>query len=381
MLHDLLTVHRAELIDRCILKAARRQGRPKLEQGVAPLLDAFTEALRTNQQTEQPPGGDVRDDAPATAVLGDVAARHGLELSRRGFPVEEVAYSYGDLCQAITDLALEYDAPIRIEEFRALNLCLDNGIADALKAFYRGRERLLEARASRALNERLGVLAHELRNHLETATLALAAMRAGQAGSAGATAAMVSSSMTRMRNLIDGSLDDVRATADLPPRFELIALADFIAEMEASASLQARSRRCSLNVAPVDPTLAVHADREMLLSAVGNLLQNAFKFTRHGTAVLLRAYARGDRVLIEVEDRCGGLPDGDVEGVFVPFTQNGADRSGIGLGLSMCRRSVAVNGGALRVRDVPGSGCVFTVDLPRHARREPALEVAPCETH
>ena len=57
------------------------------------------------------------------------------------------------------------------------------------------------------------------------------------------------------------------------------------------------------------------------ITAVGNLLQNAFKFTRHGTEVTLNAYAAADRILIDVEDNCGGLPTGDTERMFLPFMQ------------------------------------------------------------
>lgn len=73
-------------------------------------------------------------------------------------------------------------------------------------------------------------------------------------------------------------------------------------------------------MAAVDPTLAVDVDRDMLCSAVGNLLQNSFKFTKHATDVSLNAYAANDRILINVADRCGGLPTGGVETVFLPFT-------------------------------------------------------------
>ena len=108
----------------------------------------------------------------------------------------------------------------------------------------------------------------------------------------------------------------------------------------------------------------------MLFSAVGNLLQNAFKFTKAGTEVELNAYAIADRILIDVEDNCGGLPPGDAERLFLPFTQSGADKSGVGLGLSICRRGVEANQGVLSVRDIPGKGCVFTIDLPRHLLAE-----------
>ena len=77
----------------------------------------------------------------------------------------------------------------------------------------------------------------------------------------------------------------------------------------------------------------VDADRLILAATVANLLQNAFKFTRPGTIVTLRGSATSDRVLIEVEDECGGLPDGDVNNLFQPFEQRGADRTGVRLGL------------------------------------------------
>ncbi len=96
-----------------------------------------------------------------------------------------------------------------------------------------------------------------------------------------------------------------------------------------------------------------------------NLLQNAFKFTHAHTEVTLNAYGAGDRVSIDVEDRCGGLPIGFAERMFRPFTQGDPDRSGLGLGLSIARRNVEADGGSLTVRDVPGRGCVFTISLPR----------------
>ena len=116
----------------------------------------------------------------------------------------------------------------------------------------------------------------------------------------------------------------------------------------------------------VDPRLAVDADRDLLLSAVENLLQNAFKFTHPDTEVLLNAYSVGDRILIDVEDHGNGLSSEDAEMMFQPFTQSGADRSGLGLGLSIARRSVEANHGFLTVRNKARSGCIFTIDLPRH---------------
>jgi hypothetical protein len=83
--------------------------------------------------------------------------------------------------------------------------------------------------------------------------------------------------------------------------------------------------------------------------------------------VQLRAEAVGRRVLIEVEDRCGGLRPGVVERMFKPFSQRADETTGLGLGLAIARQGVEADGGILGVRNLPGVGCVFTMDLPAHA--------------
>jgi signal transduction histidine kinase len=69
--------------------------------------------------------------------------------------------------------------------------------------------------------------------------------------------------------------------------------------------------------------------------------------------------------LIEVEDECGGLPPGGAEALFRPFEQRGADRAGLGLGLAISRQAIARHGGTITVRDMPGRGCVFVVEIPQ----------------
>jgi signal transduction histidine kinase len=317
--------------------------------------------------------GDVHKPGPAgggppvLSEMGAAAALHGRELMQQGFTVDQVVHDYGDLCQAITDLAFELKAPIEIDEFRTLNRCLDNGIADAVTEYSYQRSSAAANYGVQALSERLGFLAHELRNLTHTATLAFTAMKAGNLGVTGPTGAALERSLIGLRTLVDRSVADVRVAAGLPPRHELISLADFIDQIGVSASLEARVQKCTFTVSDVDTRLAVDVDRDMLLSAVGNLLQNAFKFTEPGTEVSLNAYAVADRILIDVEDHCGGLPPGSAQQMFLPFEQAGKNRSGLGLGLAICRRSVEANNGIVRVRDVPGSGCVFTIDLPRCA--------------
>lgn len=373
MLHEFLTANRQTLITRCRAKVAKRTApRPsdaELQHGIPLFLEQLVKTLQLEQasaplESRKVSGPSEPGKTPVFSEIGTTAARHGSELLKHGFTVDQVVHDYGDLCQAITELAVEHNAPVTTDEFRTLNRCLDNGIAGAVTEFGRQRDNQISTKDAQAMGERLGFLAHELRNQLDSAMLAVAAIKAGDVGMAGATGAVLDRSLIGLRNLIDRSLADVRLTVGMPAQRERIGLAEFITEVQIAGILEAKARGCGLTVGLVETGLTVEADRQMLSSAVANLLQNAFKFTRRRSHVSVRAYAAGDRALIEIEDECGGLPHGAAETLFRPFEQRGADRTGLGLGLSITQRGVEANGGVVRVRDLPGTGCVFVIDLP-----------------
>jgi signal transduction histidine kinase len=372
VLHIFLATHRTALIERCRLMVGHRS-EPKatdveLQHGIPIFLDQLIETLRIEQTSEQMQGFKASGipGGGAASEIGISATLHGRELLKRGFTLEQVVRDYGDLCQAITNLAFELKSPIAVDEFGTFNRCLDNAIAGAVTEYAHEQSSIAAEEGLQALNTRLGLLSHELRNLVHTATLAVSAIKTGNVGLTGATGAVLDRCLLGLRNLVDRSLAEVRVTAGLPARRQLISLADFIAEVEIPAALEARTKECQFTVPEVDKRLAIEVDRDMMSSAVGNLLQNAFKFTQRRSAVTLHAYAAADRILVDVEDHCGGLPPGDMVRLFRPFHQNGEDRSGLGLGLDICRRSVQANDGTIRVRDVPGVGCVFTIELPRH---------------
>ncbi len=224
MLHEFLTANRAELIQRCRLKVAKRLtpkvASAELAHGIPRFLDQLIKTLEVEQSSEPmlsrrvsgPSGG-----GSVASEIGITAALHGRELSQQGFTVDQVVHDYGDLCQAITGLAFERAAQIDIDEFRTLNRCLDNGIADAVTEYAVQRRTLAEDNSAKALNERLGFLAHELRNHIQTATLAVTAIKAGSVGLTGATGGVLDQSLIGMQNLIDRSLADVRVAAGMTP--------------------------------------------------------------------------------------------------------------------------------------------------------------------
>ncbi|MFC7513699.1 sensor histidine kinase [Herbaspirillum sp. GCM10030257] len=376
MMYEFLLNNRTALIERCRAKVAQRPKRAatqqQLQNGIPMFLNQLIKTLHIEQGKDPMESRKVSGPAGGSGGLpvseiGLSAAQHGHQLLKLGFSVDQVVHDYGDLCQSITDLAFERDAPFSVDEFRTLNRCLDNAIADAVTEFNYQRDSILADRQANDLREQLGNFAHELRNLLGTASLAFTAAKAGNLTLTGATGAVLEKSLLGLGALIDRTLAEVRIAVG-PPRIQTrFPLAAFIADTKNAATLEAQARGCRLLVSDVDPLLAVEADRDLLFAAVGNLLQNAFKFTRPHTDVSLNAHALGDRILIEVGDHCGGLPPRSSETLFSPFHQQSDDRSGLGLGLSIARQSVEASSGILSVRDVPGTGCVFTISLPRYS--------------
>ncbi len=366
MLREFLSTNHDELVSHCRAKVALRPGggQPpaELEHGIAALIDQLIQMLDAEGTNA---GG--ATTTRLNADIGRTAEQHGTDLLRRGFSVDQVVHDYGDLCQSLTELAHEKHAPISVAEFHTFNRCLDVAIANSVTEFARRRDQTISDASAQTMNERLGYLAHEMRNLLNTATLAFHAIKSGNVACSGATGTVLGQSLSALRTVVDRSLADVRLTAGLEPRREAIAIDELLAELHSGFALEAADRGLTYHTS-CDPGLVVDADRQMLSSAIANLVLNALKFTHPSTRVELSARAARDRILIAVADECGGITEATSEQLFRPFAQKSADRSGLGLGLSISRRSIEANGGTLQVRNHDNLGCIFTIDLSRAAK-------------
>lgn len=363
MLYEFIDINRDEIIKRCQGKVAARSHPPptdaEINHGVPLFLEQFANTLRLGLSS--------------SPEIARAAVLHGHDLLLQGFTVSQVVHDYGDICQAITDLAVESNAPISTEDFRTLNRCLDDAIAGAVTEYGRGRNQsTLDGEVARG-SVRLGFLAHELRNLTQTALIAFEVLKTGDVGVGGSTGAVLRRSILGLGTLIDRSLEEIRLTQSVKNR-ERFLVSDFTAELEPTATLMANARGIGLTLMPVEDGVLIEADREILGAVVVNLLQNAFKFTRPRTNVTLNVVANTERVLIEIHDECGGLPDGDVSGLFRPFGLLGDDRTGLGLGLAFSRWGIEADHGRIYATDRPDVGCVFTVDLPRAT--EPTVAVS-----
>lgn len=211
--------------------------------------------------------------------------------------------------------------------------------------------------------ERLGHLAHELRNHLHSAMLAFETLRRSPWYVDGIPGAVLGRSLLALRDTVGSTLADIRMAA-LPEHREWIGMPVFLGDLAVAAALQAEYRGLTFTLAGVDADLVVRADPHLLGSAVTNLLNNAFKFTRAGGAVHLGAKRHRGMIRISVRDQCGGFPERDRDPFEAFGDRRGLDRNGLGLGLSIARKAVRSHGGDITIRNMPGVGCVFTIELP-----------------
>jgi signal transduction histidine kinase len=142
---------------------------------------------------------------------------------------------------------------------------------------------------------------------------------------------------------------------------------DLMADAEVDGATEASLHGVSLAVVPASGDIDIDADPQILAGCLAGLLQNAFKATHAGGTVSVAASVSDGRVEIGVQDQCGGLAHGEAERLSAALGQRGTNPRGLGHGLFVTRKGIEASGGRIDVRDLPGKGCVFTIDLPRMA--------------
>lgn len=192
----------------CGRKCPQKQ-RGDSNQHAKPLfLRQLGDTLRREQAT---PARDVAgpETTPKQSEFGRAAALHGAELLRLGYSVDQVVHEYGDICQSVTGIAVEQHAKISAEEFRTLNRCLDDAIADAVTAFGSSRQTSLNDQA-RTLRDRLTTFSAEHGRLADIATNAFSAIRTGNVGPTGATGTLLTHTLSELRSLGERALSEIQ---------------------------------------------------------------------------------------------------------------------------------------------------------------------------
>jgi hypothetical protein len=197
MLSEFIAVNRAEIIKRCRGKVAARLDAPPVavdvDHGVPMFLDQLLQELRTG--------------ASSDSMIARTATQHGRDLLAQGYTVSQVVHDYGDVCQAVTELAIERRVEISTDDFRTLNRCLDDAIAGAVTEYGHQRDRSWK-RESTLRGERHGLVVHDLVKALDIAKFAFVAISSGRVGVAGSTGTVLGLGLQTANELADRLLAD-----------------------------------------------------------------------------------------------------------------------------------------------------------------------------
>ncbi len=350
-LADLVAEDHDLLVERFVAEARRHAGggldRVELLDSMAFFLDDLVSALASGERL-----------APEKSA----AASHGVERLAIGFRVDRVVREYILIARMVLDLADERGVRPTPPELATLLSAIGDGAAIAAAEHMRRRELDVLQRES----EHAGFLAHEVRNSLASARFAFELLRRRSFTAEDTPLVqIVDGGLRQAGRRIDDALTGARVRGGAVTAVRLFPVL-MLEEITAELRPQAEARHIALTVeGPRD--LEAQADVRLMRSALENLASNAVKFSCDGGAVILRAASHGEKLLIEIIDTCGGLDEERLDQLFRPFMQGAEERSGFGLGLAIARECIEAQGGSLRVTNLPGKGCIFTVSIPRHA--------------
>jgi signal transduction histidine kinase len=343
--------NKAQILSAWAEKVCERLGldtgmRPQLYDDLPDFLEAVCTALNN-------PGQTWPSASSATA--------HGEQRAALGFDIGGLAEEFGMVTETILELAAVSNEDIDTRECVLLIRLLTRGSAESVRAYGRARDRQFEEEAARHFS----FIAHELRTPLQAAQVAGRLLTKG-VGDLDSHAERLHRAHEQLIELVDNALMGARLRGEPQLDRALHDMHDIVREVIANTQTLAERKGVELDFEGESSEISV--DRKLIVSALTNLVVNGIKFTGDGGTVNVRCQSLEDRVLFEVFDGCGGLPDELPAKLFRPFAQAGDDRTGFGLGLVIVKQAVEAHGGAVRVVNDPPRGCCFIVELPKTAR-------------
>ena len=306
-------------------------------------IDDLIEALQ--HSSEQWP------DLDHARAHGEHRLRHGIDI---GVLTEEMAL----ITEAVFQTATEQAYKLMMEEVIYLSRAIGRGTAVSVKAYGVMRDQELAEQAGKHFS----FVAHELRTPLQTASMVAELLEYDNIPDKDDLLRRLNRSLSQVAELVDNVLIQVRLDAQADVNGEIFAMKKFLETVcdDIEPHAQTKSLRLKKEIEEIE----IKGDKKLLASALTNLLKNAVKFTDNGKQIIIKARTEKDRVLIEVADQCGGMPDDLPPRLFNPYMQGDDDRSGFGLGLMIVKQAVEAHLGSVSINNRPGDGCSFLIELP-----------------
>jgi PAS domain S-box-containing protein len=208
----------------------------------------------------------------------------------------------------------------------------------------------------------MAVAGHDLRQPLQVIALCLEKLARDGVRPDGQLIEIARSAVARMNVDLEMLAMASQLDQGIEPRLEMVQLAPFLREQAEAWRHQAQAKGLGMRIP--NTRLTVITDRRMLRTILHNLIGNAVKYTQAG-GILVGCRSRGDNVAIEVTDTGPGIPEPLQDQIFEAFRQLDTGSDGLGLGLSIVRRTAARLGHRIELTSRPGHGSRFAVIAPR----------------
>jgi signal transduction histidine kinase len=290
--------------------------------------------------------------------MSPAAGSHGKQRFELGYDVGALIREYGIVQDVLFRLIEQAGLSISLCEMQILSKFMVGAITASATRYAHEREEEMRRQSSK----HIAFLAHELRTPLGSMHLAFERLRSTVLTEDNRSSVVMSRSLRKLSNLIDDALVEIKLRDGVQAQLQELSIPNLVRDLVEESTAEAAEKRIHIRTELAADRVC--ADYKLLHSALSNLLRNAVKFTHDDGVITLRARSADHRVVFEVEDQCGGLPEGTVHKLFDPYVQVGRDRSGFGLGLAIAKQAVDAHDGDLRVHNLPAHGCVFLLELP-----------------
>lgn len=347
LLIDFIQANKDTIIDRWKTLARDRLG---LTLGTSELVDDLPLFLDDLAEALNSGTGELPDTS--------AAEKHGRQRMRSGINIGGLAEEMTLVGETILELTGEVERAIPAEEVRKLFHAIGRGVAASVRAYAALRDREIVEQGI----QHYSFIAHEIRGPLQAARLTATLLLREEEPKRQKYFEQLDNAIAKASQLIDESIVQARLFSKPRVSARPVAVSPMADTICGEIQPQAQAKRITI-VKDIEIE-QLEADERLLLTAITNLMRNAVNFSPEGGQVTLRARTLDNRVLFEVEDTCGGMPEDLPAKLFQPFVQEKAERGGFGLGLLIAKRAVEAHGGSVRVINRPDKGCTFVLDLP-----------------
>lgn len=287
--------------------------------------------------------------------------------------IEEVVREYGFVVEEVRHWLDERGEQVSFQEYSFFYLAMFELTAESVRRYTKFRAE----QVARERSEYVASIAHQLRTPVSTLKLSVQQLERGQGAPDTRTLERLRRTVGRLGRLVDSILRLERfKPEELPIHPESVAPAQLIDQIVADYEHDASSKGLRLDVS-ANRSARMQVDRDLLVDALGNLIQNAIKYTAKGF-VRVTLEEHEDVVVFKVEDSGPGISPERQRELFRPVYPG--QPGGVGLGLSIAFRAAVAQGGALEVESELGRGSTFLLRLPWTVRAREELNGRRADT-